>query len=156
MMRLFSRMRPALLLALALLPVVLACAGGGGKPGGPAPGGSSEAEAGCEAAMKVLGQRFQQAPQRQIEGRTCIVRSQGDLRGSQGAVDDLHKAFEGWQSVDGMAADGMDGTMFGRRKGDVVCRIEVYWDVVDMETFETRNHRATVTCGPASELGAPP
>jgi len=128
---------------------VLACGGVPGVGAGPEDGLSDDARAGCAALQAVLTERFSEPPTRSLPGdHTCRLASRGQLR-SAGLPDGaLTEALSGWHLADNMAADGLDGTQFGRQRGDTTCRVALFWDLVSMDTFETANERVEVACGP--------
>lgn len=129
--------------------LLLAC-GGLVDLGGPdEPGVSAEARAGCDALQAVLERRFSGGASRSAPGDgTCRLSSQGTLRGAGLPDSDLQAALADWTPGGSLAADGLDGTQFGLQKGPATCKIGIFWELVDMDTFETADERVEVACGP--------
>ena len=136
--------RPAAAAAAGAL--LLACGGFGGPD---EPGVSSDARAGCDALQAVLDRRFAGGATRSAPGDgTCRLTSNGALRGDGLPDTELQAALSGWSPGGNLAADGLDGTQFGLQKGDATCKVGIFWDLVDMDTFETTAERVEVACGP--------
>jgi hypothetical protein len=140
-----TRRVPVLLAALC----VLACGGMPEIGANQDDGLDDDAKAGCAALEAVLTERFSAPPTRTQPGdQTCRLASNGRLR-SAGLPDGaLTAALSSWDPADNMAADGLDGTQFGRQRGATTCKVALFWDLVDMGTFETANERVEVACGP--------
>lgn len=142
-----SRARPGAVAVAAAS--MFACAGLPGVSSKPNDGLAAETRAGCAALEAVLRDRFTQPAQRTLPGdRTCRLTSQGQLRAGGLPDGALTDALADWAPADHMAADGLDGTQFGRQRGPTTCKVGVFWDLVDMDTFETTNERVEVACGP--------
>ena len=152
---------------LVFSALLLACAGGtsddapaGRSDAPPAPsatGGatapSADALAGCQLAAVALKASYRISPvETQPGAGTCLVESRGELRRNVEVDVALAGAFNGWALVDGMAADGLDGSQLGRSRGDATCRLRSSWVLLDESTFEIKDHRTEVLCGPASAV----
>lgn len=149
---------------LVFSALILACGGGGSEDSPPvgsdrpsptkgATAPSADALAGCQLAAVALKASYRISPvETQPGAGTCQVESRGELRRNVDVDVALAGAFNGWASVDGMAADGLDGNQLGRSRGDATCRMRSSWVLVEESTFEIKDRRTEVLCGPASAV----